>query len=233
MTRPPSSPGVLALLSRLEAAGVRLALNDAGDGLRVYGEGRPRPEVMAEVKALKPALLAWLRGDGEDKDPAPSSSPSPAEVAPTCARPVSTSETSPTFARPEDLAPWEDGPQVATGPDNLPDVSPTSGDNLPEARRPAPPLPDWAAQAAKPGRCGSCARAEDASSEWGRYMVRCLAPPEAWWPSGPPLALHVGAVCGAYLRPGEEVGAGYRSKEAAKTWGSGQARRVPERGASL
>ena len=204
MTRPASSPGVLALLARLEAAGVRLALNDAGDGLRVYGEGRPRPEVMAEVRAQKPALLAWLRGDGEDKDPALSSSPSPAEVAPTFARPVSTSETSPAFSRPED-------------------------------RRQAPPLPDWAAEAAKPGRCGSCARAEDASSEWGRYMVRCLAPPEAWWPTSPPLALHVGAVCGAYLRPGEEVGAGYRSKEAAKTWGSGQARRVPapDRGASL
>lgn len=227
-----TGPDVLALLARLEADGVRLALNESGNGLRVYGEGRPRPEVMAEVKAHKPALLAHFQGagqSGEEKDPALSSSP---EVVEGAARaPVQL-----------DPAPWEDGPQVVANCDNLEEAAdvqtvalcPPAPDSGP-ARRPAAHLPDWQAISAQAGRCGSCSRAQDASEEWGPLMVRCLAPEVAWWPSGPPLALHVGAVCGAYLRPGEEVGAGYRSKEAAKTWGSGQARRVPvpDRGASL
>lgn len=53
----------LDLLARLEAAGVKLSLSESGEGLRVYGEGRPQPEVMAEVRAQKPALLAYLRGE--------------------------------------------------------------------------------------------------------------------------------------------------------------------------
>ncbi len=164
---------VLDLLAKLEAAGVRLALNESGDGLRVYGEGRPRPEVMEEVRTLKPALLAHFQGgEEESQSPAPDLSPSPGA-----------------------------GESVTT---------------CPEARRPAAPLPDWEAISAQPGRCGSCARAVDVSEEWGRYMVRCSAPQGAWWPSAPPLAIHVGALCGAYLRDGEEVGTGYKSRAAAQ-----------------
>lgn len=63
----------LDLLARLESAGVKLALSESGEGLRVYGEGRPQPEVMAEVRAQKPALLAYLRGEDVGQ-PAPLSS---------------------------------------------------------------------------------------------------------------------------------------------------------------
>lgn len=59
---------VVGLLARLEAAGVRLALSESGEGLRVYGEGKPKPEVMAEVRAQKAALLAHLRGEDLTED---------------------------------------------------------------------------------------------------------------------------------------------------------------------
>lgn len=189
-----TGPDVRAFLARLEAAGVVLALNASGDGLRVMGKGKPAPEVMAEVRAHKPALLAYLRGEdvGQPEEGA--------HILPTL--PAKEEEAAPLDVRPEGLPP-----------------SSSPGQTRPT--RPARTLEDWQAEAAQPGRCGSCARALPAP-EWGPLMVRCGAPDDAWWPMSPPFSVHIAARCGAYLLPGEEIGQGYRSREAAKTWGSGQ-----------
>jgi hypothetical protein len=102
-------------------------------------------------------------------------------------------------------------------------VAVASGEDLPaqgvQSVDTLPARPDWAAIGAQPGRCGSCARAVDASAEWGEFMVTCSCDPVAWWPTSPPLAVHVGALCGAYLTPGEEVGRGWRAKGDRKAWG--------------
>ena len=82
---------------------------------------------------------------------------------------------------------------------------------------PWPPRPDWEQIAAQPGHCGSCAHAQDAP-DWGPLMVACGCAPVAWWPQSVPLAVHVGAVCGAYLHPGETVGRGYRAKASGPAW---------------
>lgn len=105
-------------------------------------------------------------------------------------------------AGPVAVAPWEDRPAQGV-----------------QSVDPLPARPDWAAIGAQPGRCGSCARAVDAFSEWGEFMVTCSCDPVAWWPTSPPLAVHVGALCGAYLTPGEEVGRGWRAKGDGKAWG--------------
>lgn len=179
------------LLARLEACGARLALGEGG-ALALTGK-RPPAALLEEVKARKPDVLAWLHAQA-----VPVEVPAKAEaLAPTI------------FPSPDPLpcAPWEDlpGKDVQT-------VHP-----LPA--RSAPPRPDWAALAAQPGRCGSCARAVDVSAQWGALMVGCTADPVAWWPTSPPLALHVGALCGAYQKEGEAVGRGWRAKGDAKAWG--------------
>ncbi|GHF32271.1 hypothetical protein HNQ07_000431 [Deinococcus metalli] len=109
-----------------------------------------------------------------------------------------------------------------------PDPAPRPAGPAPEVVSPRynlPDRPDWAQIAAQEGRCGSCALAVDAP-EWGPLMVTCSCAPDAWWPLPAPLALHVGARCGAYLTPGDDVGRGYRSHAAAQTWGTG-ARAAP------
>lgn len=238
-----TAPDVLA---RLEAAGVRLTLNASGDGLRVMGKGKPAPEVMAEVKAHKPALLAYLRGEEEGQRQAEALEVEGAQrraSLPTLPPLPAWEKSGPDLPDPSALPEEEDRQEVraAGQPEEATPAGPAGGADpapslpSPEDRpagaaptRPASPLPDWAAEAAKPGRCGSCARAVPAP-DWGPLMVACGADPVAWWPLSSPLALHVGAKCGAYLRPGEEIGAGYRSREAAQTWGTGQhaARPVP------
>ncbi|MDO4244661.1 MAG: hypothetical protein Q4C89_01385 [Deinococcus sp.] len=189
-----TGPDVRAFLARLEAAGVVLALNASGDGVRVMGRGRPTPEVMAEVRAHKPALLAYLRGEdmGQPEEGA--------HILPTL--PAKEEEAAPLDVRPEGLPP-----------------SSSPGQTRPRAA--ARTLEEWQAEAAQPGRCGSCARALPAP-EWGPLMVVCGAPARAWEPEAPPFAVHIAARCGAYLQPGEEIGQGYRSHGAAKTWGTGQ-----------
>ena len=70
---------------------------------------------------------------------------------------------------------------------------------------------DVAALSALPGRCGSCARWEEAP-DWGPHMGTCGCPPAAWPGGLPPLAIHAGHRCAAYREEGEEVGRGYRAK---------------------
>lgn len=93
-----------ALLARLEAQGVRLALNDTGDGLKVFGKGKPSPAVMEEVRAHKPALLAFLRG-GEEKEGQPVRPlPSSPEDLPADPKPEAVGEALPPTSSPLPLA---------------------------------------------------------------------------------------------------------------------------------
>lgn len=164
---------VAGLLFALEAVGVGVALNEAGDGLKLSGRGSPPADLLAEVRRLKPDLLAHLKAATAKEEAAggePSSSPDVGEV----------------FAK--------------------------SGGN-------PSPLPDWAEVAAQAGHCGSCARASDASQEWGALMVTCGCPSNAFEGSLKPLALHVGHRCAAYRKEGEDVGKGWRSKDSGKRWG--------------
>ena len=200
MTPPTFTPG--GLLFALEAVGVHVELNAAGDGLHVTGTGRPPADLLAELKARKPEVLAHLaagvRGPVED--------PAKEEMPPPAALPLSPDVVQ--------ILPAHSGEQVSPPPlEDLPDVSPNSGDNL-------PPLPDWAEIAAQPGHCGSCARSKPAAPEWGADMVTCTCDPVAWWPASPPLAIHYAARCGAYQHEGEEVGRGWRAKPGGKRWGA-------------
>lgn len=168
------------LLFALDAVGVQVTVNAAGDGLTVTGTGpRPPADLMAHLKAMKPDMLAFL---------------SSVKGVHTVETPTAKEETPP-----------------GDTPSPSPGVSPSSGDNL-------PPLPDWAQISARPGHCGSCSRASDAP-DWGRYMVTCSCPANAFEGSLKPLALHVGHRCAAYLNAGEEVGRGWRRKGTGKTWG--------------
>ncbi|MVN85172.1 hypothetical protein GO986_00095 [Deinococcus sp. HMF7620] len=81
-------------------------------------------------------------------------------------------------------------------------------------------------RATQPGHCGSCARATPAP-DWGPGMVTCTCAPEAWWPLSPPLAIHPATRCGAYQRPGEETGQGWRARGGKRTWGPGGAPAQP------
>lgn len=80
---------VRGLLSALEAAGVALSLNAAGDGLTLSGKGRPPADLLEAVRAAKPALLEALTAK-EDASLLLPSSP--------------------------DLAPWEDLPAPSPAP---------------------------------------------------------------------------------------------------------------------
>lgn len=204
---------VRPLLARLGALGVVLSLNATRDGLQVKGRGKPSGEVMAEIKAQKPALLSYFLAHSEAEtvgQALPSSSPFSVTETPTPADVSELGEATSLYS----------GDSVANC-HNLPEV--------PQDRPAVAPLPDWATEAAKEGRCGSCARAVDASAEWGRYMVRCTCPPAAWWPVSPPFACHIGAKCGAYLADGADVGTGYRRKDSGKTWASLPAHNGEER----
>ena len=59
------------LLQALEAAGVLVTLNDAGDGLKLKAATPPPAALLDEVRASKPDLLAFLT-----TPPAPASLPS-------------------------------------------------------------------------------------------------------------------------------------------------------------
>lgn len=61
-----------ALLLALEAAGVRVTLNAAGDGLTVTGQGRPPEELLAALRAAKPDVLPILTARA-DAVPVPAS----------------------------------------------------------------------------------------------------------------------------------------------------------------
>ena len=165
-----------ALLARLEAQGVRLALNDTGDGLKVFGVGKPSPAVMEEVRAHKPALLAFLRGEGHGEEktgqtvrPLPSSpsdlleDPKPEDLPPT---------PSPLALPKAPARVWKDGkPRTEDGRLDLP------------------------ALLALPGHCGNCDRFQPAPEE-GADMGRCLAPARLW-PAyvPPPFAIHAAHAC--------------------------------------
>lgn len=194
-----SVPGLLALL---EACGAHVTAGE-GEALALTGKRPPAP-LLEQVRARKPDILAYLRGQVAD----------PAKEE---AGPEGGAAAGPSSSSPHGQAA---GGEVVTKCDNLP--APHEGLAHFEGRpsQTATVCPDWEEEAAKPGRCGSCARALPAP-DWGPLMVTCGADPVAWWPLPPPFALHVGARCGAYLMPGEEIGRGYRSKEAAKTWGAG------------
>lgn len=69
--------------------------------------------------------------------------------------------------------------------------------------------PDWDFIASLPGHCGCCALAKPAPM-WGTDMLICQCRQDAWWPLSPPLAVHRGASCGAYQRPDDQVGRGWR-----------------------
>ena len=51
----------LPLLTRLEALGVMVALNEAGDGLKLSSKHRPPADLLDELRAAKPELLAALK----------------------------------------------------------------------------------------------------------------------------------------------------------------------------
>lgn len=180
---------VAGLLFALEAVGVGVALNEAGDGLKLSGRGSPPADLLAEVRRLKPDLLAHLTA----KEEAGSLEAVALDHFPDAGKMI-------------EAAPLPSSPPVGREKE------------APKGTHKARPLPDWATEAQKPGRCGSCARAVDASEEWGPLMVRCTCDPVAWWPLSPPLALHVGATCGAYQKEGE-AGRGWRAKGNGKAWG--------------
>lgn len=200
-----SVPGLLALL---EACGAHVTAGE-GEGLALTGKRPPAP-LLEQVKARKAEVLAYLRGQVEDPAKEEAGAEGGAAAGPSSSSPHGQAAGGEVVTKCDNLpAPHED----PEGREDLPGVS--SADT---GTRPA--RPDWEKEAARAGRCGSCARALPAP-DWGPLMVTCGADPVAWWPLPPPFALHVGARCGAYLMPGEEIGRGYRSKEAAKTWGAG------------
>lgn len=51
----------LQLLKRLESLGITLTLDAGGDGLTVKSQERPPADLMLEMKAAKPELLALLK----------------------------------------------------------------------------------------------------------------------------------------------------------------------------
>lgn len=129
-----------------------------------------------------------------------------------------TSATLPEAARlpssPEDL-PEEEKARPSAGKCNEAAKGPllATAADVEEVRRLSPsPLPDWEAIGAQWGHCGSCARASDASEEWGALMVTCDLPAHAFEAGLKPLALHIGHRCAAYVSEGEKVGGGYRPK---------------------
>ena len=54
--------GAAELLATLEAAGVMVSLNALGDGLKLSAATPPPAELLAQIRAAKPALLEVLRG---------------------------------------------------------------------------------------------------------------------------------------------------------------------------
>ena len=54
--------GAAELLVTLEAAGVLVSLNTSGDGLKLSAATQPPAELLAQIRAAKPALLEVLRG---------------------------------------------------------------------------------------------------------------------------------------------------------------------------
>ena len=54
--------GAAELLVTLEAAGVMVSLNASGDGLKLSAVTPPPAELLAQIRAAKPALLEVLRG---------------------------------------------------------------------------------------------------------------------------------------------------------------------------
>lgn len=74
--------GAVELLASLEAAGVRVMLNAAGDGLKVKANSQPPAALLAQIQAARPALLEALRvesaGGAEPSSVLPLPSPSAA-----------------------------------------------------------------------------------------------------------------------------------------------------------
>jgi hypothetical protein len=183
------SPEVAELLFELEQAGVAVSLLGDTDELVLHGHGRPRPELVEKLRARKVDVLARLRG---------------AESVHT----VDDTLLEPSLqVRSEGSEEVEDAHVLRTPAQSAHSLATLA------------PCPDWGVIGAQPGHCGSCARAVDAASEWGEFMLICGCEPVAWWPTSPPLAVHIGSQCGAYLMRGEEVGRGWRAKGDRKAWG--------------
>ena len=167
-----------ALLARLEAQGVRLALNDTGDGLKVFGVGKPSPAVMEEVRAHKPSLLAFLRGEGHGE-----------EKTGQTVRPLPSSPSDlPADPKPEDLPPTPSSSPLA-----LEAPARVWKDGKPRTEDGRLDLP---ALLALPGHCGNCARWKLDPAYTGGDMGACLAPARLW-PAHvpPPFAIHAAHAC--------------------------------------
>ena len=63
--------GAAELLVTLEAAGVMVSLNASGDGLKLSAATLPPAELLAQIRAAKPALLQALQPTGNTSPLAP------------------------------------------------------------------------------------------------------------------------------------------------------------------
>lgn len=65
----PSGGSVLpGLLSRLTAAGVTVSLKEGGEGLKLAADSAPPPDLLAEVRENRSALLQFLRTPAEREE---------------------------------------------------------------------------------------------------------------------------------------------------------------------
>ena len=63
-----SPSAVPGLLSRLSAAGVTVSLGEGGEGLKLAAASAPPPDLLAEVKENRSALLQFLRTPAEEAE---------------------------------------------------------------------------------------------------------------------------------------------------------------------
>lgn len=167
-----------------------------GDGLALTGK-RPPVALLDAVKARRAEVLAHLRGEATAKAEAAGGG----EVVTKC----------------DNLPPpWEDlAPDASSSP-----VNTSVKGALTLAR------PDWIAEAAKPGHCGTCARWEVAP-EWGAHMGTCGCPSSGWPDNTRPLSICAGHRCAAYRGDGEEIGRGYKARASGRRSGPAPLPPVP------